>query len=117
MIIDYNLHLEKKNAIIANKFESKQIIKNISFLAKDKLIYYYHPSRKLENFLEKFKKYHYNKLIEENAIIIFDGINNFLHLSKIKEEIIKFFPDNTFLPYLIFKFSFCYILFSQCSCK
>ena len=46
--------------------------------------------------MEKFKKYHYNKLIEENAIIIFDGINNFLHLSKIKEEIIKFFPDNTF---------------------
>ena len=97
MIIDYNLHLEKKRtAIFANKYQSKQIIKNISLLAKDKLIYYYHPSRKLDNFLEKFKIYNHKKHIDGNSIIIFDGINNFFHLSKIKNEIIKLFPNNTF---------------------
>lgn len=97
MIIDYNLHLEKKRtAIFSNKFQSKQIIKNISFLAKDKVIYYYNPSRKLENFLENFKIYDNKKKIDENSIIIFDGVNNFFHLSKIKNEILKLFPNITF---------------------
>jgi len=97
MIIDYNLHLKKKRtAIFSNRFQSRLIIKNISLLAKDKLIYYYHPSRKLENLLENFKIYDNKKQIDENSIIIFDGINNFFHLSKIKNEILKLFPNITF---------------------
>ena len=97
MIIDYNLHLEKKRtAIFANKYQSKQIIKNISLFSKNSTIYYYHPSNNLTNFLQGFKLYHCKKDIEDDAIIIFDGIINFFHLTKIKKEILFLFPHTTF---------------------